>query len=418
MRNFNAHTDKIREEMLSEISISEIENLYSQIPRNIRIQNLNLGKPLSEAQLQSEIKKYASKNNTDYISFLGAGAYKRFIPASVAAISSRFEFNTAYTPYQPEISQGTLQIIYEYQSLICNLTNMDVSNASIYDAATSCAEAVLMAARITGRNKCFIAEGLNPEYLKVVKTYCEAADIEIIKSKENTKSSDLACILFQTPDFYGEIKELPARPDEKALIIGCCDIVSLALLEPPECDIITGDIQSLGNSLSFGGPYGGFLACKDKYKRQLPGRIVGMTKDADGQQAFTLTLQTREQHIRREKATSNICSNQALAALQATVYLTVMGKQGFKQAAYLSAKAAHTLAQKFKEMGIEIMNTNFFNEFCITIKNPDNVLKQLKERGILGGLKLSDDKILISTTELIRESDIEFYTDSLKSIIL
>lgn len=415
MRNFNAHTDGTRGEMLKDLGVSSVEEIYSQIPQNIRIKELDLNEPLSEMALQSEIKKIAEKNKTNFISFLGGGAYKRFIPACVAQISSRFEFNTAYTPYQPEISQGTLQVIYEYQSMICNLTNMDVSNASIYDAATSCAEAILMAVRITGRSKCLLSENINPQYIEVIKTYCEAADIQIDHTKQGD-SKDYACVLVQTPDFHGEIadtKEICAfvKTDPKTLLICCCDVVSLALLEPPECDIIAGDIQSLGNSLSFGGPYGGFLACKDKYKRQLPGRVVGRTVDAEGNQAFTLTLQTREQHIRREKATSNICSNQALIALQATVYLTVMGKDGLKEVAFLSAKNAHELASKLTEKGTKVLNKNYFNEFVVDVANVDELLQKLKENKILGGLKLSDNSLLISTTELITQEDITKYVE-------
>ena len=287
MKNFEAHTDETRNAMLKELGAEKIEDIYSHIPQNIRLNGLNLPEPLSEMALQKEIKALAVKNKSGYASFLGAGAYKRYIPAAVSAISSRFEFNTAYTPYQPEISQGTLQIIYEYQSMICNLTGMEVSNASVYDAATACAEAVLMASRINNRNKCLVSKGLNPQYLDVLKTYCEAADIKIdyveldgIKTPPIEVSEDYACVLYQFPNFYGEIEDTQniIAKDAKTLKICCADILSLALLEPPVCDIMVGDIQSLGNSLSFGGAYGGFMACSDKYKRQLPGRIVGRTQ--------------------------------------------------------------------------------------------------------------------------------------------
>ena len=416
MKNFEAHTDEIRNAMLKELGAQKIEDIYSHIPQNIRLNGLNLPEPLSEMALQKEIKALAAKNKCEYASFLGAGAYKRYIPAAVAAISSRFEFNTAYTPYQPEISQGTLQIIYEYQSMICNLTKMEISNASVYDAATACAEAVLMASRINNRNKCLVSKGLNPQYLDVLKTYCEAADIKIdyveldgIKTPPIEVSEDYACVLYQFPNFYGEIEDAHniIAKDAKTLKICCADILSLALLEPPVCDIMVGDIQSLGNSLSFGGAYGGFMACADKYKRQLPGRIVGKTVDADGNQAFTLTLQTREQHIRREKATSNICSNQALVALQATVYLTLLGKNGLKEAAFLSAKNAHKLAQKLSDRGIRVLNKNYFNEFVFEVDDAKSLLKKLKNSGILGGTALDERKILVSTTELITDEDIE-----------
>lgn len=418
MRNFEALTNVDREQMLKDINLKSIEELYSHIPSSVRSNELNLRQPLSEFSLQEEIKKLAGKNKVDYISFLGGGVSKRFIPAGVAAISSRFEFNTAYTPYQPEISQGTLRVIYEYQSMICNITNMDVANASLYDAASACAEAVLTAVRVNGRSKCAVSDCINPQYLEVIKTYCDAADIEIDLIKCNGITTDpieldssYSCLLIQTPNFYGETEKLSdfLLKDEKTLLICCTDLFSLALLEPPICDIMVGDIQGLGNSLSFGGPYGGYFACKDKYKRQIPGRVAGRTVDAEGNQAFTLTLQTREQHIRREKATSNICSNQALIALQSAVYLTLTGKEGFKQAAFLSAKNAHLLAKKLQEKGIKVLNDSFFNEFTIKISNPDVFLAVLKENGILGGLKISSDEILICATEIHSVEDINKY---------
>ena len=420
MKNFEAHTDETRNAMLKELGAEKIEDIYSHIPQNIRLNGLNLPEPLSEMALQKEIKALAVKNKSGYASFLGAGAYKRYIPAAVSAISSRFEFNTAYTPYQPEISQGTLQIIYEYQSTICNLTGMEVSNASVYDAATACAEAVLMASRINNRNKCLVSKGLNPQYLDVLKTYCEAADIKIdyveldgIKTPPIEVSEDYACVLYQFPNFYGEIEDTQniIAKDAKTLKICCADILSLALLEPPVCDIMVGDIQSLGNSLSFGGAYGGFMACSDKYKRQLPGRIIGRTVDADGNQAFTLTLQTREQHIRREKATSNICSNQALVALQATVYLTLLGKNGLKEAAFLSAKNAHLLAEKLSAKGVKVLNKDYFNEFVIEVGDSKSVLEKLKNNGILGGFAIGEKRILVSATEMNTADEILRYAD-------
>ncbi len=420
MKNFEAHTDETRNAMLKELGAEKIEDIYSHIPQNIRLNGLNLPEPLSEMALQKEIKALAVKNKSGYASFLGAGAYKRYIPAAVSAISSRFEFNTAYTPYQPEISQGTLQIIYEYQSMICNLTGMEVSNASVYDAATACAEAVLMASRINNRNKCLVSKGLNPQYLDVLKTYCEAADIKIdyveldgIKTPPIEVSEDYACVLYQFPNFYGEIEDTQniIAKDAKTLKICCADILSLALLEPPVCDIMVGDIQSLGNSLSFGGAYGGFMACSDKYKRQLPGRIIGRTVDADGNQAFTLTLQTREQHIRREKATSNICSNQALVALQATVYLTLLGKNGLKEAAFLSAKNAHLLAEKLSAKGVKVLNKDYFNEFVIEVGDSKSVLEKLKNNGILGGFAIGEKRILVSATEMNTADEILRYAD-------
>lgn len=412
MKNFNAHTDFERNEMLESLGMESIEDLYKNLPSSIRTNNLGLGQPLSELHLTREIKKLAESNKTDYVYFMGGGASKRFIPACVSQISQRFEFNTAYTPYQAEISQGTLQSVYEYQSMICSLTNMDVSNASLYDAATACAEAILMAVRVTGRQKCFVSDKMNPDYFEVIKTYCESLDIEICTNFSDI-NADCACVILQTPNYHGEIQDIAEFKskvnDPKTLLICCVDPVSLAVIEPPECDIIVGDLQPLGNTLSFGGPYGGFMACLDKYKRQIPGRVVGRTVDKDGNQAFCLTLQTREQHIRREKATSNICSNQALIALQSSVYLTVMGREGLKQVALLSSSNAHKLAEKLQDKGFDVLSKNFFNEFVIKVNNSDEFLSNLKNNNILGGIKIDANKVLVCATELNTDEDIKNY---------
>ena len=412
MNNFEAHTEAERKQMLASLELEDVEDLYKDLPSDIRIKGLSLPEPMSELSVTNEIKKLAKANKTEYISFLGGGAYRHFIPACVSQISQRFEFNTAYTPYQAEISQGTLQSIYEYQSMICNLTNLDVSNASMYDAASACAEAVLMAVRVTGRNKALVCKRMNPQYQQVIKTYCEASDIEV-SNDLSVIDDTVACVIVQTPDYSGTIHDIDLLKekitDSKTMLICCCDPLSLTVLEPPKCDIMVGDLQPLGNAVSFGGPYGGYFACLDKYKRQMPGRVVGRTVDADGNQAFCLTLQTREQHIRREKATSNICSNQALVALQSLVYMTVMGKNGMKQAALLSVNNAHKLADKLKNKGFEIANNNFFNEFILRVNNADEFLSNLKENNILGGIKLSEDKVLVSVTEMNTDEDIDKY---------
>ena len=412
MNNYNAHTNNERIKMLSEIGLEDINDLYSRVNSDIKLNSFDLPAPMSEIEVTKEIKRLASINNVDYASFLGGGASKRFIPAAVAAITSRFEFNTAYTPYQAEISQGTLQSIYEYQSMICNITGMDVSNASLYDAATACAEAVLMSARITGRKKALYCKRMNPQYIQVIKTYAEAADIELSDNLDNI-SDNVACVILQTPDYFGSIHDVNLLKekisDTKTMLICCCDLISLSVLEPPDCDIIVGDLQPVGTSLSFGGPYGGYLACLDKYKRQIPGRVVGRTTDADGNQAFCLTLQTREQHIRREKATSNICSNQALIALQSTIYLTLLGEKGLRQVAMLSAQKAHKLAQKLKDKGFEICNKTFFNEFVLKVSNSDEFLANLKENKILGGIKLDEHRVLVCVTEMNTDEEINNY---------
>lgn len=411
MKNFLVHTDEVKQEMLDSIGAATIEDLFKQIPEQARMEKLDLGKALSEAEAQRAVKSLAKKNNTDYISFLGAGTYNKFIPACISQVANRFEFLTAYTPYQPEISQGTLQIMYEFQTMICRITGMDISNATMYDAATACAESLLMAVRVSKKNKVLVSSRLNPEYIDVIKTYCWANEIELEffgTIPENT--ADYACVLVQNPDFYGEISTIN-RPD--CLLIVCVDVSSLGILKPPsDADIVVGDVQTLGIPMSFGGPHAGFMACKEKFMRQLPGRLAGRTVDADGKPAYCLTIQTREQHIKREKATSNICSNQALIGLCATLYLTVMGETGFRQASYLSAKMAHKLSEKLAQKGVKTLNKQFYNEFVIEVADADTILAKLKSNGIIGGLKLDDNKILVATTELTTDADVDLYVKS------
>ena len=412
MKNFLVHNDEVKQEMLKSIGVASIEDLFKQIPEKARMSELDLGNALSEAETQRSVKSLAKKNNTDYISFLGAGTYNKFVPACISQVANRFEFLTAYTPYQPEISQGTLQVMYEFQTMICRITGMDISNATMYDAATACAESLLMAVRISKKNKVLVSEKLNPEYIDVIKTYCWANEIDLEffdKMPENT--ADYACVLVQNPDFYGEISEIQ-KPE--CLLVVCVDISSLGILNPPECaDIVVGDIQTLGIPMEFGGPHAGFIACREKFMRQIPGRLAGRTVDADGNPAYCLTIQTREQHIKREKATSNICSNQALVGLCATLYLTVMGEKGFRQASYLSTKMAHKLSEKLAEKGIKTLNKNFYNEFVIEVSNSDEFLAKLKANGILGGLKLDNTKILVATTELTTGEDVDLYVATL-----
>lgn len=412
MKNFLVHTDETKREMLKSINLNTVEDLFNQIPQQARMGKLGFENPLSEMEVQKRIKSIAKKNNTDYISFLGAGTYNKFIPACISQVANRFEFLTAYTPYQPEISQGTLQVMYEFQTMICRLTGMDIANATMYDAASACAEAILMAVRISKKNKVLVSNKLNPEYIDVIKTYCRANEIELnLFDTLPAETSDYACLLIQNPDFYGEITEI-VKPD--CLLAVCVDVASLGILKPPaDADIVTGDIQTLGIPMNFGGPHAGFIACKEKFMRQIPGRLAGRTVDADGNTAYCLTIQTREQHIKREKATSNICSNQALMGLCATLYLTVMGEKGFRQASYLSAKRAHQLSEKLSEKGIKTLNKQFFNEFTIEVQDADKFLSKLKSNGIIGGLKLDKNKILVATTEMNSEEDIEKYIKSI-----
>lgn len=414
MKNFLVHNEKTTQEMCEAIGISKVEDLFKQIPQSVRMPELDLPEGLSEMETQRKVKNLAKSNKSDFISFLGGGIYNKFVPACINQVASRFEFNTAYTPYQPEISQGTLQVMYEFQTMICRLTGMDISNATVYDAGTACAEAILMACRISKKYKVCVLNSLNPEYKRIIETYTNSQGIEVDWVDEIPQSTkDYAGVLIQTPNYYGEI----IQPKEvECLSIICCDPSSLAILKTPAemgADIAVGDIQTLGIPMNFGGPSAGFIACREKLMRQLPGRLAGRTVDKDGKQAFCLTIQTREQHIKREKATSNICSNQALIGLCATLYLSVMGDKGFRQASYLSTKNAHILADKLKEKGYKILNTNFFNEFVLEVPNADDFLARLESNNILGGIKLDDKKILVATTEMISDEDIDLYIKSI-----
>lgn len=414
MKNFLVHNEKTTQEMCEAIGISKVEDLFKQIPQSVRMSELDLPEGLSEMETQRKVKNLAKSNKSDFISFLGGGIYNKFVPACINQVASRFEFNTAYTPYQPEISQGTLQVMYEFQTMICRLTGMDISNATVYDAGTACAEAILMACRISKKYKVCVLNSLNPEYKRVIETYTNSQEIEVDWVDEIPQATkDYAGVLVQTPNYYGEI----IQPKEvECLSIICCDPSSLAILKTPAemgADIAVGDIQTLGIPMNFGGPSAGFIACREKLMRQLPGRLAGRTVDKDGKQAFCLTIQTREQHIKREKATSNICSNQALIGLCATLYLSVMGDKGFRQASYLSTKNAHILADKLKEKGYKILNTNFFNEFVLEVPNADDFLARLENNNILGGIKLDDKKILVATTEMISDEDIDLYIKSI-----
>ena len=430
MNNFKANPDNVIEEMLQSIGEKNLDDLYSMIDKQALMPALDLPEALSEFETQKKVKAIANEDKTDYDCFLGAGAYKRFIPSAVSQIASRFEFNTAYTPYQPEISQGTLQVIYEFQSMICDLTGMEVCNASVYDAGNACAEAMLMAARISGKHKILVSECINPQYMEVIKTYAHAGNIEVevINAKEfrtdiavaNEKlaTEEYAGLIIQNPNFYGSVEnceEIQKTP--KSLLIAEVEMMSLAVLKKPveyNADIVIGDVQSFGNSLSFGGPYAGFIATLDKYKRQMPGRIVGRTLDSDGKQAFTLTLQAREQHIRREKATSNICSNQGLAILNSVVYLALLGKKGITQAAYLSSKNANLLAEGITKKGFKVLNTGFFNEFVLEVNSSDDFLSMMKKHNIIAGYKLNNKQILVCTTEVNTKEEIENYINSSK----
>lgn len=415
MRNFEAHTDEIRKQMLDEIGVKSVEDFFDNIPKACLLNGLDLPDPLSELAAQKELSRISKENKTSYTSFLGGGAVRKFIPSAINDIASRFEFLSAYTPYQPEISQGTLQIMYEFQSMMANLTNMDVSNASVYDGATACAEACLMGVRINKIKNVFISDKLNPNYIEVIKTYLWAQNIKYTVSNSMPENEEFACAIYSYPEYSGELKHLPDKKN-KEIIIACVDLSILPVVEPPKADIITGDYQSFGLPLNFGGAYGGFITTKDEYKRQLVGRIAGKTIDKEGKISYVLTLQAREQHIRRSKATGNICSNQALTALCAALYISLTGENALKEYANLSYQNAHKLANGLKLKGYEIKNHNFFNSFSLKMKNSinaDKFLALLKEKNILGGIKIDNETILVTTTEFNDDKDIELYLNSL-----
>ncbi|MGE5613071.1 MAG: aminomethyl-transferring glycine dehydrogenase subunit GcvPA [Bacillota bacterium] len=412
MSRYIPNTEEDRARMMAVIGISGIDALFADIPEDLKLKKpLDLPESMPEQELEAHMRRLAGMNthSGNSICFLGAGAYDHFVPSIVRHIVSKTEFYTSYTPYQPEISQGMLQAIFEYQTMICRLTGMDVSNASMYDGAAAVAEAALMAARATGRSGIAVSAGLHPEYREVLKTYAKFNGIDITevgldglrtdKNKLMDSVSGRAAVIMQSPNFFGVIEDIgrAAAIAEKngALSIACVDPVSLAILEPPGslgADIAVGDGQSLGNPLSFGGPYFGFLAAKKELLRKMPGRIVGQTTDRDGRRGFVLTLQAREQHIRREKAVSNICSNQALNALAATAYLSVMGNEGLKEVANLCLAKSHYAYEQLLATGKfeEVDDSPFFKEFMVRAKSEKvkEINKRLLRHGIMGGLEL------------------------------
>ena len=404
--------------MVSAVGCSSVEELMSQFKP--RLEKLNLSNPMNEMELFSYISNLAEKNITPEY-FVGGGSYDHYIPAVIGYLVSRGEFLTSYTPYQPEVSQGMLQALYEFQSYICLLTGMDVSNASLYDGASALAESALLSSSYTKRNGVFVEEGLNPIYLDVLKTYCEGVELEIT----NEINEKTACVISQNPDFFGNIKN-PQGLIEKAhqnnsLFISCIsDPTSLAVLKSPGdfgADIVVGEGQSFGIPKSFGGPYLGFMAVKQFLVKKMPGRIVGITTDEKGNKGFVLTLQAREQYIRRERATSNITTNQTLLALTATIYLALLGKTGLQNVAKSSFQRAHVLQEKLKKIGFESLNTNpFYNEFLVKSPKPtEKMISDLLENNIFGGLELGDDKLLICCTEKNSLQDIDSYVSVLNN---
>jgi glycine dehydrogenase subunit 1 len=433
-------TDTEEQAMLEQIGVSSFESLL-EIPMPLRLNRpLQLPLPLSQMVLQQEMRGLSKKNKV-FSSFLGGGSYNHFIPSTVNAVLSRSEFYTAYTPYQAEMSQGLLQTIYEYQSLICNLTGMEVSNASVYDGASALAEAALMAIRISKRNEVVMSRAIHPHYREVVRTYLSGSNVLIkeipidagrtsLLNLFNRVGDKTACILIQNPNFFGQLEAMDdvveiARKNG-ALLVMAVDPISLGILKTPGewgADIAVGEGQAMGNAISFGGPYVGFFATRRDFVRQMPGRIVGRTVDVEGHPAYCLTLQTREQHIRRERATSSICTNQALNALAATVYLGTLGPAGLKEVAMLCLTKAHQLQEKISAIsGLTCpFSSHFFKEFVIKTTAPANVvLKRLLRKGILGGIDLGKyyeeltDHILICVTEKHTAEEMENLAACLK----
>lgn len=447
---FTPHTHADVEAMLKTIGVEKVEDLFKVVPEKNRFPDLNLPRPLSEMEAATELDSIASANATtrDFISFLGAGAYQHYIPAAVDNLLQRGEFYTAYTPYQPEISQGTLQAIFEFQSLVSLLTGMDVSNASHYDGATAAAEAVILAYNnFRGkRSKVLLSRAINPQYRETIRGYMQANDaIRIVGDDAKTGIEpdlknlidqidlDTCLVMVQYPDFFGRIIDykplIDAAHAQGALVAVVANPTALALLTPPGeigADIVVGEGQPLGIPLSYGGPYLGFFAVKNALLRKISGRLVGETVDTQGELAYVLTLTAREQHIRREKASSNICSNQGLMTLAATIYMTLLGKTGFQQVANLCYQNAHYTANAVQEVPgftLPFKSTPFFHEFVVKAdENVPELLAHLQDHGILGGYDLGQDYpelegcLLMAVTEMISREDTDYLTDVLSEV--
>src|SRR6202789_1052864 len=425
-----------RLEMLKQIDASSIDDLFSTIPQEYRLQrDLDVPRQMGESEIVDYFRNASQQSAAGYTSFLGAGAYRHYRPVIIDSLVQRGELLTSYTPYQAEITQGTLQAIFEFQTMIAELTGMDVANASMYDGSTGAAEAVLMAMRITGRSKAVVARTVQPEYYEVLATHLCHRDMATSEVKyekngridlaelEASVTEETAAVLVQSPNFFGTIEDIPAIAEiahkkGALLIVSIAEGVSLGIVRPPvEADIVSIEAQSFGVALSYGGPYVGVLATKEKYLRQIPGRLVGQTTDSNGNRGFVLTLSTREQHIRREKATSNICTNQALVALMATIFLTVYGKEGIRELAYHNMAKAAFAAETFKlQSGVKLLfeGAPRFHEFVIdTAEVPALWSQRLLNEKIVGGIELKKwypelgNATLWCTTEPIKRRDIE-----------
>ncbi|HDR05531.1 MAG TPA: aminomethyl-transferring glycine dehydrogenase subunit GcvPA [Candidatus Marinimicrobia bacterium] len=441
------NTDADRQKMLESIGVDSFEKLIESVPYTLRENvSLELPEPLSELEIEQELERLAAKNlpAASSISFMGGGAYDHFIPKVVDFLISRSEFYTAYTPYQAEVSQGTLQAMYEYQSMICALTGMDVSNASMYDGATAMTEAAMMAKSLSKSNRILVSAAVHPHYLKVLKTYAESLKLEIVMvpllengvtnigTLSELLKKSAAAVIVQSPNFFGLLEECEPMVElahqAKALFIQGADPIGLAIFKAPgdiNADIVFAEGQSLGNHLNFGGPYLGVFAAKGKYIRKMPGRIVGATLDAQGRRGFVLNLQTREQHIRREKATSNICTNQGLVALASTIYMALMGKNGLRKVAELCAHKAHYLMDEICKVDgfSRAYNAPFFKEFVIKTPRPSReILIQAAKENILFGIPLErffperTHELLIAVTEKRTKADLDVLVNFFRSL--
>lgn len=434
MFKYFPHTEEDIKRMLKKVNLNSLDDLFKDVPQKIlKDGKYDLKDGIGEQQLIKEITEIA-KLNKELKIFRGAGAYDHYTPSVVPFLASRSEFATSYTPYQPEVSQGTLQYIFEFQSYITELTQMDASNASVYDGATAAAEAMFMAASATRKNKILVSKTVNPRTIDVIKSYAHFRDIEVVlvDEKDGVTVDDflveeIAGIIIQYPNYYGIIEDYQKIIDKvhqaKGLVIMISDLQSLAVLKSPGslgADIAVGDGQSLGIPLQFGGPYVGYMATTKKYLRRLPGRICGVTKDVDEKRGFVLTLQAREQHIRREKATSNICSNQSLMALWVTIYLSVMGKDGMEKINEICYNNALYLKERLLKTNHfeEVYNKPFIKEFVLKANfNPEKIEEILLDKGYLTGLHIGDNKILFAVTEKYNKEEIDKFVEVLTDAI-
>ena len=433
-----------RQAMLAEIGVQSIDDLFSSIPAEYRLTaDMDVPRQHGESEIIERFRAYADQNANGYASFLGAGVYKHYKPVIIDSLVQRGEFLTSYTPYQPEIAQGTLQAMFEFQTMICELTGMEIANASMYDGSTGAAEAIMMAVRVTGRNAAVIARTVHPEYREVIGTYATHQEIPLaeVGYASNGRvdmaklaaaiTDDTACVLIQSPNFFGTIEDVAAIAElahskGALLIVSIAEAISLGIIAPPkEADIVSLEAQSYGVALGYGGPYCGVIACKEKFLRQMPGRLIGETKDANGKRGFVLTLSTREQHIRREKATSNICTNQALVALMTTIFLTVYGKEGMRELAEHNLAKADYLRSILAEKGKVLFDgAPRFHEFVLdTEQSAEATNSALLEKKIIGGLplaqwypELGEGASLWCATEVTKRKDMDAAAEAMASV--